>query len=98
MLDPKVKCEKLENRADRLETNNDLAQYGRHNNVIFSGIPENVPDNNLESIVILVLSDIDVQVEPKDIEACHRIGKSTSKTQKTIVGFVSVKNYEKVSQ
>ena len=56
MLGPKVKCEKLENRAARLESNhNDLGQYGRHNNVVFSGIPENVLDNNLESMVIISL-------------------------------------------
>ena len=73
-----------------------MAQYGRRNNVVFSGIPENVPDNNLESTVISVLSDIDVQVEPRDIEACHQIGKPTSKTQKTIVRFVNRKNCEKV--
>ena len=93
----KEKCEKLENRVAILESNhNDLAQYGRQNNVVFSGIPENVPDNNLESTVISVLLDIDVQVEPRDIEACHRIGKPTSKTQKTIVRFVNRKNCEKV--
>ena len=80
------KCEKLENRIAILESNhNDLAQYGRQNNAVFIGIPENLPDNNLESMVISVLSDNDVQVEPRDIEVCHRIGKPTSKTQKTIV-------------
>ena len=78
----KVKCKKLENRVTILESNyNDLAQYGRRNNVVFSGIPENVPDNNLESTVISVLSDIGVQVDPRDIEACHRIGKPTSTTE-----------------
>ena len=93
----KKKCEKLENRVAILESNhNDLAQYGRRNNVVFSGIPENVPDNNLESTVISVLSDIDVQLEPSDIEASHRIGKPTSKKQKTIVRFVNRKNCEKV--
>ena len=58
----KEKCEKLENWVAILESN--------HNDGIlnvFSGIPENVPDNNLESTVISVLSDIDVQVEPRDI-------------------------------
>ena len=70
---------------------NDLAQYGRQNNIVFSGIPENVPDNNLESTVISVLSDNDVQVEPRGIEVCHRIGEPTSKTQKTIVRFVNRK-------
>ena len=90
----KVKCEKLENRVSILDSNhNDLAQYGRRNNVVFSGISENVPDNNLESTVISVF---DVQIEPRDIEAYHRIGKPTSKTQKTIVRFVNRKNCEKV--
>ena len=93
----KVKCEKLENKVAILESNhNDLVQYGRHNNVVFSGILENVPDNNLESTVTSVLSAIDVQVEPRDIEACHRIGKPTSKTRKTIVRFVNRKNCEKI--
>ena len=74
-----------------------MAQYGRRNNIVFSGIPDNVADNNLESTVISVLSDIDVQVEPRDVEACHTIGKATTKTQKTIVRFVNrlVKNCQK---
>ena len=68
----RAECAKLENRVVILESNhNDLAQYGRHNNIVFSGIPKNVPDNNLESTVISVLSEIDVQVESRDIEACH---------------------------
>ena len=80
-----------------LESNhNDLALYGRRNNVVFSGIPENVPDNNLESMVTSVLPDIDVQVEPRDIQACHQIAKPISKTEKKIVRFVNRKNCEKV--
>ena len=93
----KEKCKKLENRVAILQPNyNDLAQYDRRNNVVFNGIPENVPDNNLESTVISVLSEIDVQVEPRDIEACRRIRKPTSKMQKTFVRFVTRKNCEKV--
>ena len=88
----KVKCEKLENRVAILESNHDdLAQYGRCNKIVFSGIPENVPDKNLESMVMSALSNIDVQVEPRDIDACHRNGKPTSKTMKTIVRFVNRK-------
>ena len=93
----KEKCEKLENRVVILESNhNDLAQYGRRNNVVFSGIPENVPDNNLESMVTSVLPEIDVQVEPRDIQACHQIAKPISKTEMKIVRFVNRKNCEKV--
>ena len=66
-----------------------MAPYGRSNNVVLSSIPENVPDNNLESTVISVLSDIDVEVESRDIEWCHRMGKPTSETQKTIVRFMN---------
>ena len=63
-----------------------MAQYGKRNNVLSSGIPQN--DDNLESTV---LSDIDVKLEAKDIVACHWIGKPTSKTQKIIVRFVNRK-------
>ena len=93
----KVKYAKLENRVAILESkHNDLAQYGRRNNLVFSGIPENVPDSNLESTVLSVLLEIDLQVESRYIEACHRIGKPSSKKQKTIVRFVNRKNCEKV--
>ena len=92
----KEKCEKLENRVAILESNhNDLVQYGRCNNIVFRGIPENVSDNNLESTAIAVLSDINVQVETRDIEACHQIGKPTTKTQKTIVRFVNRKKLKR---
>ena len=93
----KVKYAKLENRVAILESkHNDLAQYGRRNNLVFSGIPENVPDSNLESTVLSVLLEIDLQVESRYTEACHRIGKPSSKKQKTIVRFVNRKNCEKV--
>ena len=93
----KVKCEKFEKRVAILELNhNDLTQYGRRNNVAFSHIPEKVTNNNLEKTVISVLSDIDVQVKPRDIEASHGVDKRTSKTQKTIAEFVNRKNCEKI--
>ena len=88
----RVKYEKLESRVAILESNHkDLAQYVRRNNVVFSGIPENPSDNELEGTVISVLSDIDIEGEPRDIEACHRISKPTSKTQKIIVRFINRK-------
>ena len=73
-----------------------MVHYDKRINVFLSAIPENVPDNNLERTVISVLSNIDVQVEPRDIEACHRIGKPTSKTKEATVRFVNRKNCEKV--
>ena len=57
-------CEKLENEVAILLNNNYLTQHHGNNVVFFSGIPENVPDNNLESTVISVMSDIEIEVEP----------------------------------
>ena len=74
-----------------------MAQYGRQNNVILSGIPELVSEDVLEISVISDLADIDVFIETQNIEACHRFGKpDRDKSQKTIVRFVNRKNCKKV--
>ena len=84
------KVQKNVSKLAMLESNhNNLAQYGRRNNVAIGGIAENVSDDDSESTVISVLSDIGAAVEPKDIQACHRIGKAKSKSKKTIVRFVN---------
>ena len=73
-----------------------MAQYGRRNNVILSGIPESVSEDVLEESVISVLADIDVLVESQDVEACHRFDKpDRDKSQKIIVRFVNRKNCKK---
>ena len=76
---------------------NALAQHGRGNNVILSGIPESVSEDLLEESVISILADIDVLLESQDIEACHRFGKpNRDRSLKTIVLFVNRKNCKKV--
>ena len=76
---------------------NTLAQHGRGNNVILSGIPESVSEDLLEESVISILADIDVLLESQDIEACHRFGKpNRDRSLKTIVLFVNRKNCKKV--
>ena len=76
----KIGYEKIENRVTILESNhNDLAQYGRCNNVVFSSIPENMSDNSLKKTVILVFSDIDIETALRHIDPCHEVGKPTSK-------------------
>ena len=95
----KLTFEKLENRFAIVESNYDgLAQHGRCNIVAFSGISENAPDNKLQRTVILVLSNIDVEVEPRDIEACNQIGKSASKTHKTIAKFANRKRFQLIKK
>ena len=69
----------LEKKVISLEENsNSLVQYGRRNNLEITGIPDDVDDQKLEEKVIQMLDKIDVNVSSKNVEACHRIGKSKS--------------------
>ena len=64
----------LEKHLEDAETHSYLLeQYGRCYNVEIEGISDSISDENLESKVIDILAEIDVNVESKDIEACHRI-------------------------
>ena len=55
-----------------IESSHDaLEQYGRRNNLVISGIPDSVQDSELESTVTSTLSDIDVNVESKEVEECQ---------------------------
>ena len=77
------KCSKLENDVISNESSvNALEQYGRRNNIVASGIPVHVSYRDLEETVISVLSDIEVNVSPNDVEACHRIGNQIETNQR----------------
>ena len=79
---------KLRSRIEALENKfNHLEQYGRSNNIEVPGIPNSVSDNELECSVIKIMKAIDIEVDDRDIEACHRIGKSKGNSEKTIVRF-----------
>ena len=67
-----------------------LEQNGRRNKVI-SGIPGSVQDSDLESTVTSILSDIDVNIESREEEDCHRIDKSNNGSKKTIIRFINRK-------
>jgi len=69
-------------------------QYNRRNNIELSGIPNEISDDELEDKVIEILKKIDVEVEDKDIEACHRL-PSRKDTTKVIIRFVNRKKSEK---
>ena len=86
----KEKIAVLEKRADDAESHSHLfEQYGRRNNIEIAGISDSVCDEDLDSKVIDILAEIGVNVESKDIEACHRIGKSSPKN--SIVRFMNRK-------
>ena len=67
-------------------------QYSRRECLEFSGIPETVDDNHLESATLDILKMINVPVEPVNIEACHRVGKKGC----TIMKFSRRKDVQKI--
>lgn len=92
----RVKLNNLEKKVISLEeSGNLLEQYGRRNNLEITGIPNDVEDVHLEEKVIEILEKIDVNVTNKDIEACHRVGKSRNDSKKTIIRFINRKYAKK---
>ena len=68
----RAKCSKLENKIVSLEPSiNQVEQYGRRNNIAISGIPDDISDNDLESTVVDIMKDVDVDINSSDIEACQ---------------------------
>ena len=65
--------------------------YGRRNNIVITGIPDDTADEKLEDAVTSIIEDVDIVIQNGDIEACYRIGKSNKKTssKKTFVPFVN---------
>lgn len=61
------KVNELESRVDELE------QYSRSNSLEINGIPESSTESVIE-IVKTVSSKLGVQIDNKDIDACHRLG------------------------
>ena len=76
---------------------NQVEQHGRRNNIIISGISDDISDNDLESNVIDIMKDVDVDINSNDLEACNRIGKSDWRiaSKKTIVHFTNRKYCKK---
>ena len=83
----------------------DIDQYSRRNNVEFRNIPESTGNHDNEKHIIKVLGSIGVVVESYDIVAIHRLGKTTTnKNRSVIVRFLKrrhayscLKNSKKLS-
>ena len=52
-----------------------LVQYGRMNLIRVAGISEDESDEDTNTIVQKIISDIDPELSPTDIERSHRVGK-----------------------
>ena len=62
-----------------------LQQFGRRNDIEIAGIPDSVPQKDLENKVVDILNAIGVNVSNDDFEDCHRIGKSQSISKKQLL-------------
>ena len=93
---------KLEERIISLEKNQAKSeQYGRRNNIELSGIPNDIPENNLEKVVVDTYHDSGLEIEPKDIEGCHRLPVSRysrDSNKRVIIRFVNRKHPEALLQ
>ena len=58
------------------------AQLFRRETLEISGIPENIGDGELEEKVLTVLSKLDVNIDPANVEACHWL--KTTKARRTL--------------
>ena len=74
-----------------------MEQYSRRNHVEISGISNEVSDENLEQKVINICKESGIELNPYDIEACHRLPAeriNTSNSKHVIVKFVNRKYSE----
>ena len=89
---------KLEDKIVYLEKNQAKGeQYSRRNNVEIPGIPNSIPDNDLENAVISICRDSGVEIDPKDIKCYHRLPlsrNSKGQDERMIVKFVNRKHSE----
>ena len=71
---------KLEEKIVYLEKNQAKGeQYSHRNNIEISGIPNRIPDEDLENTIISICKDSGVEIDPKDIEGCHRLPLSKNR-------------------
>ena len=89
---------RLEEWAISLEKNQAKSeQYSRRNNTDLSGIPNDLPENNLEKVVINICHDSGLETEPKDIEGCNHlpVSRYSRDSNKGVIGkFVNRKHHE----
>ena len=63
---------RLEEKIINLEKNQVKGeQYSQRNNVELSGIPNSIPDEDLENMVINICKESGIDVQARDIEGCH---------------------------
>ena len=89
---------KLEEKIVYLEKNQVKGeQYSCRNNIEISGIPDRIPDEDLENTIISICKDSGVEIDPKDTEGCRRLPLSRNirgQDKRVIVKFGNWKHSE----
>ena len=67
-------------------------QYNRRENIELIGLPDNIPDNKIEEVVLSILRRIDVNINHYDIAACHRLKTRTNGSFNVIIRFINRKH------
>ena len=67
-------------------------QYSRRNNVEFSNIPNDIPDNQWEEKIIQIYRESGMKVDQNNIESCHRLPVSRCSQSDNIKGIVKFVN------
>ena len=86
---------KLEQRIISLEKNQAKSeQYNRCNNIELSGIPKDIPEDNLQKVLTDICYDSSLEMEPKDTEGFDRLsvsGVGRDSNKRVIINFVNRK-------
>ena len=94
LVDIRNTIAKNSNDIVRLDTNITMTnQYNRRQNLIIEGIPDNIPQNKLETICLDIIHDIGFSdVSSYEVVACHRLRRREGdSTSPTIIRFINRK-------
>ena len=94
----KIVNRKLKEQIISLEkTQAKCEQYSRRNSTELSGIPNDIPEYNLEKVAIDICHDSGLEIKPRDIEGCDRLPASRfsrDSNKRIIVKFINRKHPE----
>ena len=70
-------------------------QYSRRECLEISGIPDSIPNNNLEDTVLKIFNETGVTVNLRDVEVCHRLNQKAN-PKKVIIKLSKRKDVARV--
>ena len=73
---------------------NNTNQYMRRNNLVLNGIPDNIPQKDLQDTCADIIKKLGYLVFDNEIEGCHRLPKKGKETAPVIIRFTNRKVVE----